>query len=43
MGDDEEVLIVDLIMFQFTLKHLGSQDFVKLKVSVKNKHTTGCK
>lgn len=32
MGDDEEVLVVDLITFDFTLQHLGCGDFAKLGV-----------
>lgn len=31
MGDNEEVLIMDLITLDFTLQHLGWDYFVELK------------
>lgn len=38
MSDDEEVLIVDLIPLDFTLQHLGRDDFVKLRVGRKERN-----
>lgn len=38
MGDNEEVLIMDLITLQLTLQHLGRDYLVELRVE--NKHLT---
>lgn len=38
MGNNEQVLIVDLITLQFTLKYLGIHNLVELKVLTKINH-----